>query len=255
MTNNRPPEPDFDALFEAIHAEKLRKEEQRRARQERFKTKALQKQRAKQAAVDAELTAARELDKKARGREITFAKDGSIRQLCTNCKVAWAGGHKCARETFLVKDLLCNDEVPGALYTGALTCTMRQGPNRNGEYACQQVHLRTGHGSLRLPSGEVYEGVWVNDQWSGQGKLTRPDGLVFTGRFVLKPPTPPTVEVVTPRPHSQLLPAIGSPPLSPFLGVRSPGREPSASLGRTYQHMMVYASFCCWHPLSVGCYL
>ena len=44
-------------------------------------------------------------------------------------------------------------------------------------------NLRHGNGTMKFANGNVYAGVWFNDQFEGHGEYTWADGRIYTGEF------------------------------------------------------------------------
>lgn len=45
---------------------------------------------------------------------------------------------------------------------------------------------RHGYGTLRDPTGEIYSGDWVNDEWTGTGRLKNRNMVKLLGQFNYK---------------------------------------------------------------------
>jgi 1-phosphatidylinositol-4-phosphate 5-kinase len=76
-----------------------------------------------------------------------------------------------------------------AQQTGCISGSCEDGP---GKYIYDNGYiyegnfikgLRSGMGKLESPTGDVYEGMWENDQFNGQGTYTWADKSKYTGEW------------------------------------------------------------------------
>lgn len=192
--------------LQLLKAKKKAEAEKKRIQSEKQAERACARQRARE---QEKLEAAEiEYKKTMKSKANYLILTPTIFQQCTNLKVPWRGGHNIGRETFSVKDL---EVGAGAMYTGEIMCTHRSGPNRTEEYECKRVHWLNGEGTLRLATGEVYEGTWRQNKFSGRGNAEFPDNSSFQGSFVHKAGSPPVSPVKQTSPSSSKLPSALSP--------------------------------------------
>merc|ERR1711865_249752 len=236
--NIKPPPPpsaraEEQAEIERHYQEKQRKAARRQRKVLKFRAECANRQRAKADEKVQQLGAQKLKQMGKIGRGIVFSGRQTIHSQCSARDVHWLGGHGCPRDTFTVSELVVEDEVRGAVYTGGLLCHMRRGPDKKGEYACMCVHLRQGDGKMIFPNGDEVSGYFSSNRFSGHGRLEAGDGVIFEGQFInaapegYSPPGSPAPRSPGPRSPAgrsqSMIVSSSSPSPSPSLGG---GRRP-----------------------------